>query len=598
MPKTAPLVYRIYNNLGASYARLENFDLAIEYYQKSIAIYHEYKWDYGLENLSVLYRNMARSSTDQNDYSSALKWIEKSDNYLETCLLKDSTFLAAIHSDKIRNREKELLIYMNSYELNKDKKDLIKAYNAGKSAFSQYLILRSMVYGDQTRMIALQEIKKTVDKLVKICLELGKVDEAFFICEKTKYLNLLEHLDNFKSSSISEVASRLQLIPTSIHDLREILEAKNKTKIYLEQEIEQFGQVLNQTESPCIYSYYLLEDRYILFVRKNNITQYQNLEKAETIDSLIVSFLDAVKIRKPVDSYSQRLNLHLLPNREIVDTTILVIPHGHLAKMPFAALKEDDEYLISNIEFNYKKSLLLPNSIFNSKLNMGIQPQYEGSILNGKLPFAKDEAQFLKENFGFEVLQKEKATLENLTKLNADLNVAHIIGHYNMATENYRNSYFSLSNDQKWTPLDILNTSLRSNLLVLSACSTADGEFDLEEGIRGISYIFNIAGNNNQITTNWSVDDEANFTIIKSLYKNLNGKNTTGQALRLSQLEYLDNASILLGHPYFWAGIRYEGDPELKIAMVPKKKINYSLIILGLFFLLALYFIINRKFNY
>ena len=586
--------YRIYNNIGSSYSRLGNYKASIEYYQKSIDIYNEKEWNYDLENLSLLYRNMALISREQKDNEGALEWLKRSDKYLEDCLQSDSTLLAAIYRDKIRNKEEELSNYAESYLITNDRLDLDKAYRAGKDAFNRYLILRSMLFGDQTRMIGLQEIKYTVDQLVEICLDLGKDNEAFYICEKTKYLNLLEHLDHFDTTSISKVAAQLQLVPTTINDVRKIVGVSNQNDVYLEQEIEQFGHTLNQNDSLAIYSYYFLEDRYILFTHKNGVTQVEYLENAEKIDSLITIFLQVIKIRKPIDKLAQRLHTLLLPQREVVDTNILIVPHGHLAKLPFAALKKDNRFLITDIEINYKKSLLLPNSSYDSNQHMAIQPHYAGNKMNGKLPFAKGEADYLRNKFGFTVFQEDEATLEKLNDLDTELDIMHLIGHCTIDTENYRNSYFSLSKEQKWTPLDILNSTLRSNLLVLSACSTSDGEFDLEEGIRGISYIFNITGNNNQITTNWSIDDEANFTIFKSFYLYLNGKNTVGQALRLSQLDYLDNASVVLSHPYFWAGMRYEGDPSLKIKIAPEKENEYTIYFIGAILFLALYFVVRK----
>ncbi len=596
--KYAPEKYRILNNLGATNSRIGNHERSLYYYRKSIDVYRNNNWNYNLENLSLLYRNMARIYTFRKDKKNALDWIEKSDNYLDECLRSDSTLLAAIYSDKIRNRKEELLNHYFAYQANNRKEDLEKAYHTGKRAFTRYLILRSMVFGDQTRMIGLQEIKSTVDQLIKICLELGKMNEAFYLCEKTKYLNLLEHLDHFDNSSIGQVASRLQLTSASVHDLREIIEANKGGEIYIEKEINQFDQLLAQSDTATIYSYYLLDDKYVLFISKGGSTSIEYLEKAEVVDSSISTFLHAIKTRNPIDSLAHKLTALLMPAHGDVDSNITLIAHGHLAKLPFAALKRENQFLIEDVEFNYKKSLLLPNSSYNSKKHLGIQPQYQGSKLNGKLPFAIDEAQYLKNSFDFDVLQGKEATIENLKNLDTELNIMHLIGHCHVDNENYRNSYFSLSQDEKWTPLDILKTSLRSNLLVLSACSTSDGEFDLEEGIRGISYIFNITGNNNQITTNWSVDDEANFTIFKSFYNNLKEKNTVGQALRLSQLEYLDNASFVLSHPYFWAGMRYEGDPSLKIEIMPEKKMNYALYMFGALVLLTICFVVGRRIFY
>jgi len=100
--------------------------------------------------------------------------------------------------------------------------------------------------------------------------------------------------------------------------------------------------------------------------------------------------------------------------------------------------------------------------------------------------------------------------------------------------------------------LDVRGTEL----VVLSACSTARGDIRRGEGVFGLQRAFMVAGARSLLITRWQVEDEVIKKVMTEFY--------TGWATGLSKAEALRQAQLkLLGrypHPYHWAATFLVGD--------------------------------------
>jgi CHAT domain-containing protein len=105
----------------------------------------------------------------------------------------------------------------------------------------------------------------------------------------------------------------------------------------------------------------------------------------------------------------------------------------------------------------------------------------------------------------------------------------------------------------------IYNLRLSSDLVVLSACSTALGKDVRGEGLVGLTRGFMYAGAPRVIASLWKVDDEATAELMKLFYRNLlNNKVTPSQALTAAQAEMRTQARWR--SPYYWAAFTLQGD--------------------------------------
>jgi CHAT domain-containing protein len=89
----------------------------------------------------------------------------------------------------------------------------------------------------------------------------------------------------------------------------------------------------------------------------------------------------------------------------------------------------------------------------------------------------------------------------------------------------------------------------RTHLVVLSACETALGDVQDNEGVIGLQRAFKMAGVEQMIVSLWQVPDKATMELMTLFYKNWLSGEPTRQAFRKAQLRLKEKYK----HPYYWA---------------------------------------------
>ena len=98
---------------------------------------------------------------------------------------------------------------------------------------------------------------------------------------------------------------------------------------------------------------------------------------------------------------------------------------------------------------------------------------------------------------------------------------------------------------------DIMLMDLRQcDLVVLSACSTHEGEGILGEGIMGLAWAFKAAGAKAVIGTRWPVSDEAAVEFFKKFYRFLFLNVSIGRAFHNTRLNLINQKKF--NHPFYW----------------------------------------------
>ena len=93
--------------------------------------------------------------------------------------------------------------------------------------------------------------------------------------------------------------------------------------------------------------------------------------------------------------------------------------------------------------------------------------------------------------------------------------------------------------------MDLSNT----DLVVLSACETADGDVNGSEGVIGLQRAFKMAGVKQMIMSLWEVPDKQTAELMTLFYKNWVAKYSAREALRKAQLTMKEQYP-----PLYWAG--------------------------------------------
>ena len=109
-----------------------------------------------------------------------------------------------------------------------------------------------------------------------------------------------------------------------------------------------------------------------------------------------------------------------------------------------------------------------------------------------------------------------------------------------------------------------------AELVVLSACDTAVGRLQGEEGIANLSLAFRLAGAKTVVSTLWSIDDTTALYLMKRFYAHLAEKNTVASALTLAERDMLRTYGAQ-AVPYYWAGFKLEGAADRSVDIGSKK---------------------------
>jgi CHAT domain-containing protein len=104
---------------------------------------------------------------------------------------------------------------------------------------------------------------------------------------------------------------------------------------------------------------------------------------------------------------------------------------------------------------------------------------------------------------------------------------------------------------------EIRNLHLKADLVTLSACNTGIGPVG-EEGVASIVNAFIEAGSQTVVSTLWELEDHATAHLMSTFYDHLGRHEEKTEALRQAQLEMLNSGSP----PFYWAGFVLAGNPH------------------------------------
>jgi CHAT domain-containing protein len=317
------------------------------------------------------------------------------------------------------------------------------------------------------------------------------------------------------------------------------------------------------------------------------------LNRKSVISAGVQAFLKEVKAKHPADAEARRLHhelLEMLPELK-GRSNLIVVRDGPLHLVPFDALKSaSGRFLVESKVITYAPSAtsfyLLrcgnhSNDIARNVLAVGGVPygrsglkstfvtrggQPEGADLPD-LPSSEDEARVATSTLpspSNRLLLGQSAT-ETAFKRSVDHGIIHLAVH-GIANE-MRPEHAALvllsdpakGEDGFLQPSEIVQLPLRADLVVLSACDTAVGALEGQEGVANLSSAFLLAGARTVVSTLWSLDDDSTLYLMKIFYNEIGAGKDAAVALAHAKRTMLSKLGDGNALPYYWAAFTAEG---------------------------------------
>jgi CHAT domain-containing protein len=325
---------------------------------------------------------------------------------------------------------------------------------------------------------------------------------------------------------------------------------------------------------------YVLDDpaSYCLVITRSSI-HIVKLPGKQELSSLAMAYLDKLKAKELVSDEARHLYdvlLGALPGLQAAKQ-LVIVRDGQLHLVPFDALVDAaGRYVVESRAVVYAPSatsFVLLRTASKSQSSAqgllavgGVPYQQSGTGLGG-LPSSRDEARSAAAALPnrWNTLLLGTAATETAFKKAVNHRIIHLAVHA-IANEKSpdRAALILLSDPQHGEdgslyPSEIVQLPLDADLVVLSACDTAVGPVEGEEGISTLARAFLLAGARTVVSTLWTIDDDSTLYLMKTLYAELGRKKSAPEALRLAKKSMLKKFGARKAVPYYWAGFTLEG---------------------------------------
>ncbi len=556
------------NNIAAVYEYQGDYTAALKYYGESLQIARQEKTR-GVESAAL--SGLGRTYNRLKRYDEALEKLDQALEIVQAAKLPDRqgsilSSKAAVY--KAQGRYDEALA---NYSLAMDRFEAIRA-NAGSEAGKAGFIGRYfMLYDDA----------------IELYYQQNQPAEAFFVSERARARAFLDSLVTGQVQLGDDKVNRL-LDQEGYAAILNTIETRSAHSANLAN--QPAGHVLTVAQvqawldkNTTLISYYALEDKVLAFL----ITQ-----SSFSVSAMDVSHQELVRQIKALrsfpniniahpDSAIALYNWLIEPLKDKLTTPhLIIIPHGTLHYLPFAALTDGEHYLIDHhvitllpsasvlpfIQGNRGHKLTLPLILANAQAtNYGA----ESGQFN-ELPFAEQEVTAIGKLYDVKPLINEAATESALREQAGKIGMLHLAAHGKYDPNVPLNSFLALApdseNDGLLTVAEVYGLDLHgADLVVLSACDTHLGTAGLSTGLGvtpgdevvGLTRAFFFSGTPSIIASLWKVDDRATAMLMDHFYTHLHNGLGKAAALRQAQLEVRDRYPS----PKFWAAFVLSGEP-------------------------------------
>ncbi|MBW4550235.1 MAG: CHAT domain-containing protein [Aphanocapsa sp. GSE-SYN-MK-11-07L] len=234
--------------------------------------------------------------------------------------------------------------------------------------------------------------------------------------------------------------------------------------------------------------------------------------------------------------------------------TLVINVDSQLQGIPWGILYDGQRYLIERFSIAYSLGAeqTTPKPIASNQLRalVGGLSEQTNDTQYPALPAVQREVQAIESILQTKILLNQKFTAAELIQDGQGFPIIHLASHGQFSS-NPRQTYILAWNER--ITLSELGNLVRSRdaapleLLVLSACETAQGDHRASLGIAGTAIQ---SGARSTVATLWLVNDESQSQLMQTFYQSLKQGKSKAEALRDGQLALLHSSTYR--SPYFW----------------------------------------------
>ncbi|MEO0469733.1 MAG: CHAT domain-containing protein [Bacteroidota bacterium] len=257
------------------------------------------------------------------------------------------------------------------------------------------------------------------------------------------------------------------------------------------------------------------------------------------------------------------------------DQTLIIIPDGILSMIPFESLMPQQslpanpsvskwqdfmrqaDYLFQRSAIIYAQSCELylhPTQKHRYSQNLAaFAPNYSGRY---QLLYNHQNAAAIVSHLSGRLYGGAEATQTNFRQFADQYQALHLSMH--AFVDSLYGSYLlfqpnDTSDDGRMFLHDLYNLKIPSQLTVLAACESGNGQLIDGEGILSLARAFQYAGCPNLLSSLWTADGRSTDDLSRAFFTNLWAGKTKTVALQIARIDFLQSAPPDMVHPYYWA---------------------------------------------
>ncbi len=577
---------------GWTYTEFKQWSNAVIYFEKALTFTDSEKFI----EIIALYRKLGTSYYHLGNYSKAEYYLDKTHQFYEG---DSATYQGFMSLNNLLNLgELYVDIYKKSYK--KDKTQLLKGFDYFKKASS---LFDKIYQGDSFNTNLSNRVTEINRGLLYCATQMSdKKNEIFELVEKNKsdflWANFLQNNSDkslLKPKAIFDSIQRLSAEKKQfLNDKKEVLTLENQIKT-LEKQLHKehpnfisfssnsisLKSLQKQLKTNEVVLNFVVVDSlvYGFKMTSGDLSLHQISQNAPELKDACLNYINNLSV--PTSDFSTQsktlFGILIAPFKLQRNEKLTIITNSFLSYLPFETLQNGTDFLMNNHAISYGNSIklwntqsLLPKS--KGQRLMAFSPEYKSydSKLDAdiamltregdyELKGAIKEAKLISDMFNGSYFNADQATKSNFIDNSKSHQILHLAMHSIMNEEDENLSNLIFSNNERLYFSEIYNLKIPSDLVVLSACNTGNGNYKDGEGIMSVARAFTFAGIKSTVISLWQVPDKETSEIMVSFYENLKNGQSKDEALRDAKTAFVKN-NPMKSHPFYWAGFVVNGD--------------------------------------